>query len=88
LALEEGAAMSARKDEKECVHFRSERFECANGKWFVEIREEQKPIGPFASKELAVKAAEAYTKDILAGRSPVSSMSDQFLFKAFSVKQH
>lgn len=78
--------MSARQGEKECVHFRSERFECINGKWYVEIREEKKPVGPFESKEKAQKAAEAYTKDILAGRSPVSALSDQFIFKAFSVK--
>lgn len=78
--------MSVRKGEKECVHFRSERFECINGKWYVEIREEKKPIGPFESKEKAQKAAEAYAKDILEGRSPVSALSNQFISKAFSTK--
>lgn len=78
--------MSIRQGEKECVHFRSERFECVNGKWFVEIREEKKPMGPFDTKGQAQKFADAYAKDILAGRSPVSSLSDQYLFKAFSAK--
>ena len=78
--------MSVRQGEKECVHFRSERFECVNGKWFIEIREEQRPMGPFDTKEQAQKAANAYAKDILAGRSPVSSLSNQYLFKAFSTK--
>mgnify|MGYP000078032126 CR=1 FL=1 len=78
--------MSIRQGEKECVHFRSERFECVNGKWFVEIREEKKPMGPFETKKQAQKFADAYAKDILSGRSPVSSLSDQYLFKAFSPK--
>ncbi|MEH6469271.1 MAG: DUF6316 family protein [Porticoccus sp.] len=78
--------MSARQGEKECVHFRSERFECVDGQWYVEIREEKKPMGPFETKEQAQKFANAYVKDILEGRSPVSSLSDQYLFKAFSSK--
>lgn len=78
--------MSVRQGEKECVHFRSERFECVNGKWFIEIREEEKPMGPFETKERAQRAANAYAKDILEGRSPVSSMSNNFLNQAFSVK--
>ena len=78
--------MSARQGEKECVHFRSARLECVNGKWFVETREGKKPMGPFETKEQAQKAANAYAKDILAGRSPVSSLSDQHLLKAFTSK--
>jgi Domain of unknown function (DUF6316) len=78
--------MSTRQGEKERVHFRSERFECVNSKWFVEIREEKKPMGPFETKEQAKKFADSYTKDILAGRSPASSLSDQYLLKAFSPK--
>lgn len=78
--------MSTRLGEKECVHFRSERFECVNGRWFVEIREEEKPMGPFETKERAQQAANAYAKDILEGRSPAGSLSDQYLFKAFSPK--
>lgn len=75
-----------RKGEPESVHFRSERFECVNGKWFFEIREEDRPLGPFESKEQAHRAANAYIEDIQAGRSPVSALSNQFIARAFSTK--
>lgn len=78
--------MSTRHGEKETVHFRSERLECLNGKWYFAVREKANMIGPFESKEAARHAAAAYTKDILSGRSEVDAMSNQYLRRAFSLK--
>ncbi len=78
--------MSIRHGEKEVVHFRSERLEYLNGKWYFAVREQTNLIGPFDSKEVAQHAATAYMKDILAGRSDVDAMSYQYLRRAFSVE--
>ena len=78
--------MSIRHGEKEITHFRSERLENLNGKWYFAVREQANLIGPFDSKEAAQHAAAAYTKDILSGRSDVDAMSNQYLRRAFSVK--
>jgi wobble nucleotide-excising tRNase len=78
--------MSARHGEKETTHFRSERILCMNGQWFFAVREKTNLVGPYNSKQSAEKAAAAYTKDILSGRSEIDAMSNQFLMRAFSLK--
>ncbi|MDX2350198.1 MAG: DUF6316 family protein [Porticoccus sp.] len=78
--------MSARQGEEESIRFRSNRIECVNSQWFVEIREVSRPMGPFETKEQAKMAADAYIKDIQAGRPPITSMSDQFFPRTFSLK--
>lgn len=77
--------MSARHGEKDATHFRSERLECVNGKWFFAVREKTDLIGPYSSKEAAQKAAAAYTEDIAEGRTQVDALSHQFLRRAFSI---
>ena len=78
--------MSIRHGEKETTHFRSQRLESLNGKWYFAVREQTELIGPFDSKDAAQHAAAAYMKDILSGRSDVDAMSYQYLRRAFSVK--
>ncbi|WP_461517360.1 DUF6316 family protein [Porticoccus sp.] len=78
--------MSIRHGEKETTHFRSERLENLNGKWYFAVREQVNLIGPFDSKEAARHAAEAYMKDILSGRSDINALSNQYLRRAFSLK--
>ena len=77
--------MLTRHGEDETTHFRSERIECMNGKWFFAIRENTRMVGPFKSKDTAQKAAKAYAADVLAGHTEIDAMSHQFLMRAYSL---
>ena len=42
--------------------FRSNRFICINGEWYFQTREFPEPVGPFESKDAAIKASEVFLK--------------------------
>ncbi len=44
--------MNCRKGEELQTRFRTDRFHCINGKWYLTLRENE-TIGPFESKEEA-----------------------------------
>lgn len=77
--------MLIRQGENETTHFRSERIECMNGKWYFAVREKKQMVGPFNSKDAAQHAAKAYAEDILAGCMEIDVMSHQFLLRAYSL---
>lgn len=79
--------MSVRKGEPDSIHFRSERLECLNGKWFFSTRESEKLVGPFDTHEQAEKAALAYAQDMSEGKTEVNAMSHQYLNKAFGLNK-
>lgn len=76
----------SRKGEDESTHFRSARVVSMNGQWFFAVREGGKLVGPFSSKKEAQGQADAFVKDIEAGKDPLNVMSDQVMTKGFSLK--
>lgn len=78
--------MAARKGEEEKTHFRTDRLESINGQWFFRVREQKELMGPFSSREKAKKAAEDYIEDVKSGKSAVNALSNQYMKKAFSLK--
>lgn len=76
----------SRKDEDDKTHFRSSRVECINGQWFFSVREADKLVGPFSSKNEALARAETYANDIAEGSQPLNVMSDLILTKNLTLK--
>lgn len=76
----------SRKGEDDKTHFRTSRVESVNGQWFFSVREIDKPVGPFPSKEEALAHAESYSKDIAEGRQPLSVISELAVTKNLTLK--
>ena len=49
-----------RKGESEAPRFRSDRTIAINGRWFFQVRETMKPVGPFLTKGEALKNMTTY----------------------------
>lgn len=49
-----------RKGELEAPRFRSDRTIAINGRWFFQVRETLKPLGPFLTKGEALKNLATY----------------------------
>lgn len=71
--------MSHRKDESDATHFRSRRVVNINGQWFFQVRESDKPVGPFESREGAARALEAYVRNLREGRTRIEALNDMRL---------
>ena len=56
--------MAHRQGEKDAVHFRSDRVFAVNNYWFVEIRERDKPLGPYKSKTEAQHLLRAFLREL------------------------
>ena len=78
--------MATRHGEKEGTYFRTDRIENINGQWFFRVREHKELMGPYSTREKAKKAAEDYIADIKAGKSTINALSNQYMKKAFSLK--